>query len=188
MELKKIKKRDADSSLLKNTHKFTFMKHNGFVFILATLISMLYSCNNTKKPWTVNAKIEVTGIPQAYLYKVNMDRTDSLIDSASIVNHIFRFNGLNTSDELGVYRIKFSKGHGNGLTVFVNNGDEITIDIRGEYKNEYTGNELQTDYSKYLQAKQQEVDLIKELMAKMDPKASKEQLEASRKWYSEKQK
>ncbi len=188
MELKKIKKRVADSGLLKNTHRFIFMKHNGFVFILATLISILYSCNHTKKPWTVNANIAIADVPEAYLYKVNMDRTDSLIDSTSIVNHIFRFNGFNTSDELGVYRIKFSKGHGNGLTVFVNNGDEITVDIRGEYKNEYTGNELQTDYSKYLQAKQQEIDLMKELMAKMDSKASKEQLEASRKWYSEKTK
>ena len=34
-----------------------------------------------EKPWAVNANIESGDIPEAYLYKVNMDRTNSLIQS-----------------------------------------------------------------------------------------------------------
>ncbi len=42
---------------------------------------------------------------------------------------------------MGIYAIKFSKGHGAGLTLFVYNGDEINVDILGEYKNVFSGNE-----------------------------------------------
>jgi len=170
---------------LKKTNKKVIYNYRA-IFVLALLMSFLYSCNKVEKPWTINAKIELDGISEAYLYKASADRTDNLIDSTSISQHKFSFNGLNDSDNLGVYSIKFSKGHGSGLTCFVNNGDEINIDILGESKNVYSGNDIQADYSRYLKAKQQEVDLMKELMTRMDPKASKEQLEATRKWYSDK--
>ncbi len=61
MDLKKIKKKIADTDLFNNKYGFSLMKLNGFVIILTIL--MLYSCNNTEKHWTVNAKIEVAGIP-----------------------------------------------------------------------------------------------------------------------------
>ena len=159
-----------------------------FSIIPLVVFSLVFSCDKIEKPWTINAKIGIADVPEAYLYKVNMDRTDRLIDSTKISNHNFSFNGLNNSDSSSVYRIKFSKGHGNGITVFVNNGDEISVDILGEYKNIYTGSKIQTDYSKYMQAKQKETDLMKELMTRMKSKLSQEQLEANRKWYSEKTK
>ena len=156
------------------------------ILMIALVISFLYSCNKTETPWTINAKTEINGISQAYLYKVNPDRTDSLIDSTSISQNKFSFNGLNKTDNLGVYSIKFTKGHGSGITCFVNNGDVINVDVLGEYKNIYSGNNIQVDYSKFLEIKQQEIDLMKELMTRMDPKASPEELEANRKWYSDK--
>lgn len=160
--------------------------HNySFILVFTVLMSLLYSCNKAKQPWLINSKIEITDVPEAYLYKVNMDRTDSLIDSTNISNHKFAFNGLNNSDNLGIYRIKFSKGHGTGLTVLVNNGDKINVEVLGEYKNVYEGNEIQSDYSKYLQIKQKEVDLMKDLMTRMDQKATPEQLETNRKWYAD---
>ena len=160
--------------------------HNSiFIVAFALLMNLFYSCDKVEKPWTLNSKIEIAEVPEAYLYKVNVDRTDSLIDSTSISNHNFSFNGLNNSDNISIYRIKFSKGHGDGLTVLVKNGDEISVEILGEYKSVYTGNEIQSDYSKYLQTKQKEVDLMKELMTRIDPKATPEQLEASRKWYTD---
>ena len=161
------------------------MKKILFFIIPLVVFSLFLSCDKVEKPWTINGKIGIADVQEAYLYKVNMDRTDNLIDSTSIANHIFSFNGLNASDDLGVYRIKFSKGHGNGLTVFVNNGDEISIDILGEYKSVYTGNKIQADYAKYMQAKQKEADLMKELMTRMNSKSSQEQLENNRKWYSD---
>ena len=120
------------------------------------------------------------------LYKVNTDRTDSLIDSTNISLSKFSFNGFNDSSNIGVYSIKFTKDHGSGVTCFINNGDNINIDILGEYKNIFSGNDIQADYSIYLVTKQQEVDLMKELMTRMDPKASEEQLNANRKWYTDK--
>jgi thiol-disulfide isomerase/thioredoxin len=156
------------------------------ILVIALFTSFLSSCNNVEKPWIINAKIEIDGISQAYLYKVNVDRTDSLIDSTNISQNKFSFNGLNNVNRLGVYSIKFTKGHGSGVTCFVNNGDEINIDILGEYKNIFSGNDIQKDYSKYMETKQQEVDLMKELMSRMNTKATKEELEANREWYSNK--
>jgi thiol-disulfide isomerase/thioredoxin len=156
------------------------------IIVFTLLMSFFYSCNKVEKPWTINAKIEGAGISEAYLYKVSVDRTLSLMDSTSISQNKFSFNGLNDSDRPDVYSIKFNKGHGSGVTCLINNGDEINVEILGEYKNIFSGNEIQTDYSKYMETKQQEVDLMKELMTRMDPKASKEQLEANRKWYLDK--
>ena len=156
------------------------------VLVVALLISFLYSCNKAKEPWTINAKIEIDGISQVYLYKVNIDRTDSLIDSTSIYQNKFSFNRLNNSDNLGVYSIKISKGHSTGITCFVKNGDKISIDILGEYKNTFSGNEIQVDYSRYMETKQQDLDLMKELMTRMGSKASSEELNANSKWYTDK--
>ena len=108
------------------------------------------------------------------------------MDSTSISQNKLSFNGLNNSDSLGVYSIKLTKGHGSGVTCFVNNGDEINVEILGEYKNIFAGNEIQTDYSRYMETKQKELDLMKELMTRMDPKATTEELAANRKWYSDK--
>ena len=177
---------------LRNRLELKLLKINkktiyNYIIILgfALFINLFYGCKKLEKPWTINSKIEIADIPEAYLYKVNQDRTDSLIDSTAISDHNFSFNGVNTSHSLGVYRIKFSKGHGNGLTVFVNNGDKISVEVLGEYKNVYSGNAIQADYSKYFQVKQKEVDLMKESMARMNPKATAEQLEANRTWYSD---
>ena len=167
--------------------KETNRKSNLIVILgLVLFMSISYSCSKTEKSWTINVNIEVPGITRAYLYKASVDRSDSLIDSTNISQHKFNFHGLNGSDSLGVYFIKFSKGHGSGLTCFVNNGDEINIDILEGGKVVYSGNDIQSDYSRYLQAKQQEVALMQELMTRMDPKASKEELEAVRKWYTDK--
>ena len=167
---------------MKKTNKKAIYNYSA-IFVLTLLMSFFYSCSKVEKTWTINAKIEIPGVSKAYLYKTS---TDSLIDSTSISQHKFSFNGLNDSNNLGVYFIKFSKGHGSGLTCFVNNGDEINIDIPEDGKIVYSGNDIQADYSRYLEAKQQEVDLMKELMTRMNPKASKEQLDATRKWYSDK--
>ena len=40
------------------------------ILVIALLIGFLYSCNKTEKPWTINAKIKIDDISQAYLYKV----------------------------------------------------------------------------------------------------------------------
>ncbi len=170
---------------MKKTNKKVSCNYRA-ILVLALLMSFFYSCSKVEKPWTINAKIEIDGISEAYLYKASADRTDSLIDSTTVSQHKFSFKGLNDSDSLGVYFIKFSKGHGSGLTCFVNNGDEINIEILDGAKIVYSGNDIQADYFRYLQAKQQEVDLMKELMTRMDPKASKEELEATRKWYADK--
>jgi len=162
------------------------MKNRNLIILAVTLFSSLFfSCNNAKEPWNIKSKIEIAEVPEAYLYKVNADRTDVLIDSTNVTDHNFVFSGINDSDSLGVYRIKFSKGHGNGINVFINNGDKVDIEILGEYKNIYSGNSIQDAYTSYLKVKQKEVDLMKELMTRMNPKATPEQLEASRTWYVE---
>ncbi len=169
---------------LKRTNK-QMIYFSRATIVIALFMSLFYSCKKVEKPWTINAKIEIADVPEAYLYKVNTDRTDSLIDSTSVSRHQFSFKGINGNDNLGVYTIKFSQGHGSGITCFVNNGDDISIEILGEYKNVYSGNGIQTDYSKYMSAKQKEVDLLKELMGRMDSNVSEEQLKANRKWYSD---
>ena len=167
--------------------KKTSKKLNYFsrAILVMALVGFLYSCNKVESPWTINAQIETDGISEVYLYKISSNRTDSLIDSTNVSQHKFSFKGLNDTGSLGVYSIKFNKGHGSGLACFVNNGDEINIEVLGEYKNVYTGNENQTDYSTFMAIKQQELDLMKELMTRMDPKASTEELAANRKWYTD---
>ena len=151
--------------------------------VLVVLTGIFYSCEKEEKPWTINSKIEIAEVPEAYLYKVNEDRSDTLIDSTSVTNHAFTFEGINNSDKLSVYRIKFAKGHGNGLTVLINNGDNINIEILGEYKNIYSGNDIQSEYAKYLKVKQKEVDLMKELVTRMST-STPDKAEANTKWYT----
>jgi len=159
------------------------MRKNSFLVILAVLIIFGYSCHEVDKSWTMKANAEGVDAKQAYLYRVNIDRSSLLMDSANISDHKFSFSGINNSDSMGVYVIKFSKGHQSVLTFFVKNSDEISVDILGEYKNVFSGNELQIDYSRYMQAKQKELDLMREMMGRIIPDASEEQLENNSKWY-----
>lgn len=169
---------------LKRTNKRVIYNCRAII-VIVLLMNLLYSCNTVEKPWTIDAQIELDGISKAYLYKVNVDRTDSLIDSTTISQNKFSFNGLNDTNKLGVYSIKFTTGHGLGITCLVNNGDKIDVEILGGSKTIFLGNEIQKEYSKYLLTKQREMDLMKELMTRMNTKASSEQLEANRKWYTD---
>ena len=169
---------------MKNTNSKS-INMNKAILILVLFAGIFFSCNNNPKPWTINAVIETDNIPKAYLYKANADGTITLVDSTNISEHKFSFSGVNSSDSLEIYKIKFTKGHEAGLDCFVQNGDVVNIDIKGEYKNIYSGNDIQKDYSNYLKCKQKEVDLLKELMVRMSSATSQEQLETMQKWYKE---
>ncbi|MCK5782688.1 MAG: TlpA family protein disulfide reductase [Flavobacteriales bacterium] len=141
------------------------MKIFKVISIIVSLIFLSSSCARDEKPWKLNAKLDSSIFSKAYLYNMDIDMNLTLVDSSAIVDHKFSFSDLDSSSSSEVHVIKFKKGHGSGITFLSNNGENISIDIKEQYKSVFNGSEFQKNYSEFMQIKQKEVNLLQGLVA-----------------------
>ncbi len=141
-------------------------------FLFLAIALQLVSCSSKHGNWTVNIKIPNSKIKEAYLYTYDLSRVKILIDSATVSDGSFKFSAINKKDNNPqVYFFNFDKTGKGGIIFIVKNGDNLTINYRGEYKITYADNDYANDLNKYFAVKQQGVDLLKKTISIYQNKA-----------------
>ncbi len=150
------------------------------IYLLLIFFSTIFqSCTKEHKPWKIEGKTTIENFDTVYLFKLDITRNKTLIDSIPVVDHSFVFEKTNIDNSLKPYSLNFDKS-GKGGTVFViSNGETLHIDLKEQYKSVYSGTLTSDNYNDYMKFKQDEVDSMMAMVVTFsDPKTTPEKLKS----------
>ncbi|BDD00854.1 TlpA disulfide reductase family protein [Persicobacter psychrovividus] len=144
------------------------MKKTYFIILLGVMFLAQACQSNENSPWSVLLHLPKLPVKQAYLFKMDINRHQSLIDSAQITDGSVSFENTNASPRLSSYFVGFDRQSKGGVPFMIRNGNEMVIRVKGQFKNEYSGTSFSNEYNHYMATKQQEVDAMLGVMDLMN--------------------